>query len=570
MPSTADKNFHRSYTKGTISKNISILNENLLSYSFKIKQDHHFDLLLGLSFQKDQDYLNQGEATDGPNDFVHYAMGTWGNGSGLLNMNFGSDKESNPTWQSAFNFKSSLEEERMNSYFGRLRYDYKEKYLLETTIRRDGSSVFGEDVRWATFPSVAVGWIFTEEAFIKPLYWLSFGKIRVSWGQSGQKFSQRYLAHGLMDGSGASFFGQQGMEPQATGGMLNRKLSWEKTDQYDIGLDLNFLDYRIKLTCDYYYRYTKGQLQRIDLAGDWNYLRFQWQNALAVSNEGLEVELTADIFRETAVKWRVKFNASRNWNRFEKSNNGRDFQENIIGKSLYNIKAYKTEGFYNSIDEVPYYVQPNGLPKPLGTVKYDGVFFAGTRKIIDLNNDGSITTADLYPAASPLPVAHGGFINEIRWRQFDLNIFFTYSLGRHILKVYDDQALSINTDGNPITQDIRNMNSWTGPNSKNPDYPRLIQYPSLGDQFSGKYDCDIEKVNLLRLKQLTLGYNLHERIAKKLGLSGARVFVTGENVFLWTNYSGLDPEIVNITEGIDGLSGYPLPRKFTIGLTINF
>lgn len=570
MPSTADKNFHRSYTKGTIAKSISILNENLLSYSFKIKQDHHFDLLLGLSFQKDQDYLNQGDATDGPNDFVHYAMGIWGNGSGLVNMNSGSDKESNPTWRSAFNFKSSLEEERMNSYFGRLRYDYKEKYLLETTIRRDGSSVFGEDVRWATFPSVAVGWIFTEEAFIKPLYWLSFGKIRISWGQSGQKFNQRYLAHGLMDGSGASFLGQQGMEPQGTGGMLNRKLSWEKTNQYDIGLDLNFLDYRIKLTCDYYYRYTKGQLQRIDLAGDWNYLRYQWQNALAVSNEGLEVELTADIFRETAVKWRVKFNASRNWNRFEKSNNGRDFQENVIGKSLYNIKAYKTEGFYNSMDEVPYYVQPNGLPKPLGTTKYDGVFFAGTRKIIDLNNDGNITTADLYPAASPLPVAHGGFINEIRWRQFDLNIFFTYSLGRHILKVYDDQALSINTDGNPITQDIRNMNSWTGPDSKNPDYPRLIQYPSLGEQFSGKYDCDIEKVNLLRLKQLTLGYNLHERIAKKLGLSGARVFVTGENVFLWTNYSGLDPEIVNITEGIDGLGGYPLPRKFTIGLTVNF
>ena len=101
-----------------------------------------------------------------------------------------------------------------------------------------------------------------------------------------------------MSGSGTSILGNQGMEPDSKGGVLNRSLSWEKTDQYDIGVDLNFLDYRFKLTCDYYYRYTKGQLQQIDIPGNWNYLRFQWQNALAVSNEGLEVELTADIFRK--------------------------------------------------------------------------------------------------------------------------------------------------------------------------------------------------------------------------------------------------------------------------------
>lgn len=570
FPSTTDANFHRSFTKGTITRNISLLNENLLTYNFKIKQDHHFDLLFGLSFQKEQNYLNEGDATDGPNDYVHYATGLWGNGSGLINMNNESDKDNNPVWQSAFNYKSSLEEQRMNSYFGRLRYDYREKYLLETTIRRDGSSVFGEDCRWATFPSVAVGWIFTEESFVKSLYWLSFGKIRVSWGQSGQKFSQPYLAHGLMSGSGTSILGNQGMEPDSKGGVLNRSLSWEKTDQYDIGVDLNFLDYRFKLTCDYYYRYTKGQLQQIDIPGNWNYLRFQWQNALAVSNEGLEVELTADIFRETAVKWRVKFNVSRNWNRFEKSNNGRDFLGNVIGKSLYNIKAYKTMGYYNSIDEVPYYVQSHGLPIPLRTKEENAVFFAGTRKIADLNNDGRINSSDQYYAASPLPLAHGGFINEIKWKQFDLNIFFTYSLGRHILKIYDDIAIKPNITGDPITLDIRKASTWTGPDSQNSDYPRAIFYKNLGEQYTGRYDCGIEKINMIRLKQLTLGYNLHERIAQKLGLSGARLFITGENLFMLTNYSGLDPEIVNLTSGLDYLSGYPLPRKLTIGLTVNF
>ena len=210
------------------------------------------------------------------------------------------------------------------------------------------------------------------------------------------------------------------------GGLLNRKLSWEKTDQYDLGLDVSFLDYRIKMTLDYYYRYTKGQLRQVDLPGNLNLMTFQWQNALAVSNEGLEMELTADIFRETAVKWRTKINVSRNWNRFEKSGDGYDYGNNIIGKTLYNILAYKMEGFYNNMDEIPYYLRPSGMLYPLGTTS--GVFFTGTRRLADLNGNGSITDSDMYYAASPLPVAHGGIINEITWKQFDLNIFFIYSI----------------------------------------------------------------------------------------------------------------------------------------------
>lgn len=569
-PSTTDKRFHRSSTQGSVGRNLSLVNENLLSYEFKLKNDHNFDILLGLSFQKDQTFANSGSATGGPNDFVHYANGEWGEGNGLLNDNSESDRETNPVWSPAYGYKSSLEEERMNSYFGRFRYNYKEKYMFETTLRRDGSSVFGDDVRWATFPSVAVGWAFSDESFLKDLYWLSFGKFRASWGRSGQKFSQRYLAHGLMSNSGASFMGQAGMAPSSDGGLLNRKLSWEKTDQYDFGLDISLFNYRVKLTCDYYYRYTKGQLQRMDLGGDLNYQSFQWQNALGVSNEGIEMELTVDILRESAVSWRSKLNASRNWNRFEKSNDGYDFGNNIVGKPLYNIKTFKTAGFYNSMDEVPYYYQTNSRPQPLRGLRSQDIFFPGTRRLVDLNGDGCITESDKYYAASPLPLVHGGFVNEIRWKQFDLNIFFIYSLGRHILNVSDDYSLNVDpSEMRPMFVDINKINAWTGSDSKNPDYPRLISY-NLNDQFSGNYDCDIEKVNMLRLKQLTLGYNLHERFAKRVGLSGARVFLTAENLFLLTNYSGPEPEIVNITSGIDSYNGYPLPRKFTVGLTINF
>ncbi len=572
-PSTFDSHHHWSKSEGQVGRSISLLNENLLSYTFSIKQVHNFDILLGLSFQKDQGYSNNGSARKGPNDYVHYVsdFNAWGGANGNVNVADPKDPMAEPLYETAFRYTSDFEEERMNSYFGRLTYNFKEKYMLEATIRRDGSSVFGEKVRWATFPSVAVGWAFSEESWMKGLYWLSFGKIRASWGKSGQKFRQRYLAHGLMAGSGNTFLGNVGIVPDRRGGLINRKLTWEETDQYDVGLDVSLLDYRIRLTCDYYYRYTKGLLNQVDLSGDIYYHQFQWQNALGVSNEGLEVELTADIFRESTVKWRMKFNASRNWNRFRKSHDGWDFSGNVLGKPLYRMKVYKTDGFYNSMDEVPiYYLEADGMPKPLTGGGNYKVFFPGSRKIIDLNGDGKISDADQYYAASPLPLAHGGFINEITWKQFDLNLVFTYSLGRHIINAYSRINAQPNSGEGPIMGDVRKFNAWTSPGGGSYDFPRMQMYNGLPGQFGGTNDSDIEKVHMVRLKQLTLGYNLHDKIAKKIGLAGARLFLTTENLFLLTNYSGLDPEIVNITSGVDLMNSYPLPRKFTVGLTINF
>lgn len=566
-PSTLDKYYHWSKSEGNIGRSLSILNENLLSYSFSLKQKHNFDVLLGLSFQKDQNYSNAGSGRNGPNDYVQYVQGKWGDGAGLVNV--ADPKSGETTYESAFSYASDFEEERMNSYFGRLTYNFKEKYMFETTLRRDGSSVFGEKVRWATFPSVAAGWAFSEEAFLKNLYWLSFGKVRVSWGKSGQKFGQRYLAHGLMT-SGGSFLGTSGIVPDTDGGVINRKLTWEETSQYDVGLDLSLFDYRLKVTADYYYRYTKGQLNKVNLPGDIYFHEFQWQNALAVSNQGIEVELTADILREAAVKWRMKYNVSRNWNRFEKSSDGYDYEQNVLGEPLYRIRVFKTNGFYNSMDEVPmYYTEANGLPKPLNTGN-TGIFFPGTRRILDLNGDGVISENDKYYAASPLPVAHGGWINEISWKQFDLNVVFTYSLGRHIINNYKYSFAQPGNGAAPIMGDTRDFDAWTQADNKEHDFSKLQMYTELKNQFSGAYDTAIEKVHMLRLKQLTLGYNLDRQIAGKIGLSGARLFMTMENLFLLTNYSGLDPEIVNIFSGLDALSSYPLPRKFTVGLTINF
>lgn len=298
----------------------------------------------------------------------------------------------------------------------------------------------------------------------------------------------------------------------------------------------------MRLVIDYYYRYTKGQLNQISLPGDIYYHQFQWQNGMAISNQGLELELEADILRHTAVKWKMKFNASRNWNRFEKSADGFDFMEQVIGKPLHQIKVFKTDGFYNSLDEVPVYYLANKEVQPLYSGITAGIYLPGSRRLVDLNGDGRITEdADVYFAESPLPLAHGGFINQLRWKNFDLNIFFNYSLGRHIVKVYDDVSMTANGSAKPLFVDVNDVKIWTEAGSK-ADYPKSQVYAYLMNQTSGRYDCDIENVSFLRLKQLTLGYNVGERVLNKLKISGARIFVTGENLFLLTNYSGLDPE----------------------------
>lgn len=155
--------------------------------------------------------------------------------------------------------------------------------------------------------------------------------------------------------------------------------------------------------------------------------------------------------------------------------------------------------------------------------------------------------------------------------QLDLNVFFVYSLGRHIVNQSKYHRASVAYgDEAPLLNDVRKYDTWDGSGRNNYDFPGYQYYSSLGFQFDGGFDKNIESVNFIRLKQLTLGYNLHDRIAKKIGLSGARVFLTMENLFLITNYSGLDPETVDITSGIDMLQSYPLPRKFTVGLTVNF
>ena len=282
---------HGGYSKsiGETGINLMVLNENLLNYRKTIKEDHNFDFVAGFSYQYDQMEYNGGHAMNSPSDKIYYAP------DGLPDYGV----EENHGTQNIVPFKhyeSDMQEKSLVSYFARLEYNYKKKYLFSLSFRRDGSSTFGEKHRWGTFPSVAAGWTFSEENLVKNnLEWLSFGKLRASWGRSGMHFDYPYLALGVMT-NGKPFEGNSTITSNFWDGLYNEKLSWEETDQYDFGLDLDFLDYRLGIVADYYYRYTDNLLMRVPLPKPNSYEQ-QWRNAAAISNEGIELLVKYEIFR---------------------------------------------------------------------------------------------------------------------------------------------------------------------------------------------------------------------------------------------------------------------------------
>ena len=556
-PSTLDAKYGLSLSTGSVIGSMLLQTEELLHYNFSIKERNNFDWLFGFSYTREAMNNLSGTGKGSPSNYIHYVI------SGMPTT-----KELDGKVQAMQTFQSGFEEKIMVSYFGRLAYNFDRKYLMEVTLRRDGSSVFGKNVRWATFPSIALGWNFSDESFMKNFWWLSHGKIRGSWGKSGQVFSSPYLAQGVLD-LGSTFLGVSGMVPTQ---MQNQDLTWEKSDQYDLGLDVDLFDYRVKMKLDYYYKYTKSILWQTTLPGTVYFHTTMWDNAFEVSNQGIELETQFDILRDTEVKWRARFNISRNWNVLEKTYTGVDISNKyVIGKSTYQLRTYKNLGVAQSENDVPQYWDQQGNSKYLENGGMVNPTRPGMNIIADLNGDGVITDKDLYFAGSTLPVAYGGIASEVKWKGFDLNVLFNYSLGRKMINAFRKSSLNFNsTSLGAVFEDYRNVSFWEKAGD-NADYPTIDAIYSYNyGQFDGQIDSNIETVSFIRLKQLTLGYNLPSEWAKKCYLASVRVFFTGENLFLLTNYSGLDPENVDLLQGYDRMETYPSARKFTLGLTIKF
>ncbi len=548
IPSNLDAAHGQNLSMGQISRDISLMNENLLKYRIE-GNIHTLEALLGMSISKEQGFENWGSGNGGASDNVYYYQGP----GGIYYTE--SDKL---TPRPRTDYRSNFNEKVMLSFFGRLSYNFKKRYIVEFAYRRDGSSTFGRNVRWANFPSVAVGWNFADEAFLENVAWLNSGKLRLSWGKSGQVFLDPYMAYGLMSKNGI-FHGNPGMTSYNA---VAPDLTWEKTKQYNVGLDLELFDYRLNVKFDYYNKLTYSLITDVPTFGDVQVMDSYKKNAGEISNEGIELELKADILRNTRIKWRSRLNISRNWNKLEKTFDGKDMMGNVLKRGLFGIYVFNDQGYYQNEKEVPVYYNNEGFPIYINKVYGETSGVVGEVKIEDVDGNGEIGNGDLYYIGSALPLAYGGWANEITWNNFDLNILFNYSLGRRMINAAR-YGTPMNIDG-PMFRDLRKTTFW----EKEGD---LTDLPRVGASFVfPELRSNVERVNMLRLKQLTLGYNLPEKFNRKFYFSGIRLFITGENIWTWTNYSGTDPEVVDMDSGIDWGKAYPLPEKWTFGITLNF
>ncbi|MCT4613621.1 MAG: TonB-dependent receptor [Marinifilaceae bacterium] len=546
--------------KGGMQEIRTILSENTLNYSKSFNEDHNIEAMLGYVYEATNFTSHGGYADKGPSDYVHYANGKfpWVHKNKYGNI------------EQLMGYSSNYIESRLISYIGRLKYNYRKKYLFEATFRRDGSSKFGKNNPWGFFPSFSGGYVFSEEGFMSNLPQVSFAKIRGSWGLSGNTFDQAYLAYGVLEPNSTTFDGKAAMGSDSSDGLFNKNLSWEETSQTNLGVDLDLFDYKLSLSFDYYYRYTDKLLFNVPLKGWHSFYNKRKMNAGAISNEGIELSLKLDLLRGSELKWKSTINFARNWNLYRESPDGTDvFGRFIIGKPVNGIYVLETEGLIQDENDLPIKYAPDGSVSKLNAGGVERTYRLGDFKFRDVNGDGTIDYKDKVFKGSPLPKAYGGILNELKWKNFDLNFLFTYSLGKTVLNYSRANSIRVHPAdmAAPVLTDISNIDQWEQPGDDAKYAFNTADYRSNYESFTNLW---IEKnVNYIKLKTFALGYNLPKEIVKKIKLNNLRVYISGENLWTSTNYKGLDPETVS-PNGIDSGKKYPLIRKITCGIDIKF
>ena len=459
-------------------------------------------------------------------------------------------------------------EHTMASMFGRLSYNYDERYMVQATVRRDGSSRFGPNNKYGIFPSFSAGWNVMNESFMEDTRdWLSNLKIRFSWGKNGNDNIDDFGYTSLTAMGNNVLFGKDAIKWNGSKAsrLSNPDLKWEESEQTDIGIDLGFFNGALTASIDYYIKKTNGMIIEMPIpsyVGETKPLG----NVGDMENKGVEFEL--------GYKWNigdahfsVKGNATYLKNTLKNLGNDTGYidLDGIQGLSGGGTRGsngqpfpyffgYKTAGVFQNVAEVQAYTNKDG-----GLIMPDAV--PGDVRFVDVNGDGQITADDRTNIGNGTPDWTYGLNLNADWKGFDFNIFFQGVAGN---EVFDGTFRSDVTSGNyPSWM----LGRWTGEGTSN-KYPRLALGDDTNWQVSDLYVCD---GSYFRLKNITLGYTLPQNLTRKVCIERLRVYVQAENLATWTKYWGFDPEISSgaTSLGVDrGI--YPQARTFTIGANISF
>ena len=531
-------------------ENLTWLNENLATYAKSIN-DHNFEILAGFSNQKFMQESTRIQADTYSDDRLPTVQGA-------INVNRGGTN-------------SGVQEWALTSLLSRLTYNFKGKYLFTAAVRRDGSSRFGADNRWGTFPSFSAGWVLSDESFIKDIQKISFAKIRASYGVIGNNNIGNYTSYALVNNTVNAVFGNTVAPGAVISTLANSNLGWETTKQFDLGLDLGLYNDRVTFIYDYYTKRTTNLLYSVQIAQEAGFGNFN-DNIGEIKFWGHEFALNT---KNTTgrFKWSTNANISFNRNKVIALADGID---RVYGTFHITKVGYPFGQFYGHISQGVYLNEADLKGNP----QVPGRSTVGSIKLTDQNKDGIITNGgdndDRVIMGNPFPKFIYGITNNFAYGNWDANIVGSGSYGNQLLvrHIYS----TANLDG------VFNMVEGVKYRFRSEANPGLGMY---GTTVGGGNVTGIERdwmnsrfiadASYFTIKNVTLGYTI-PKVTKVF--KSARIYTSIQQLYVFTKYwGGPNPETSaqgdgngdggNLSQGID-LSNYPVPRTFTIGANLNF
>ena len=542
---------------------IDLLSENTVTYTKAINK-HSFNALAGFTAQKTKVTDEQIIGLNFPSDNIQTA-----NTALQIEQPF---IDANGNLQGTYTLKNH---EGLVSYLGRLTYSYYNRYLLSASLRADGSSKFAPGNKWGSFPSLSLGWVVSEERFMENVSWIENLKIRGSYGVTG---NNRILDYAWLDllyaanyplgpNTGVSVSGQAPSRDI----LANPDITWERTFQYNGGMDLGLFNNVVNLSLDVYQSKT-DQLLLKQSAMAFTGVPQAWNNIGSLQNRGIEIELTTNNLRGRELKWTTSANIARNKNKVlelgEEAlilNQGErtELYLNKVGETFIQFYGYKTDGVWLSQAQIAE-AQAAGLTSSLSNV-----FVPGGLKLVDLNGDNKLDANDRTVIGSPYPDFTWGITNTFSWKAFDLSFMFQGVQGGELV------------NGDPNYNETKrynrnyNKNRWLSPmfpgDGKTP-------YSTVGFNWM-LTDYVVEDASYYCLRELIVGYTLPTKIAKTLRLSSARVYFSGQNLYFHaaSGYRGINTE-ARFSSGpyntplVDGYQrgGFPMPKTLLFGIDVNF
>jgi TonB-linked SusC/RagA family outer membrane protein len=537
---------------------VDLLSENTLNY-VKEFGDHSFNVLAGFTAQKTMIRDEQTTGLDYPSDDIT-----------TLNTALQIDQSKEAT----YNNKNQI---GLLSYLGRVMYSYKNKYLLSASYRWDGSSYFAPGKKWGSFPAVSVGWVASEESYLQNVDWLSSLKVRGSYGVTGNnRVGSSYFPYLDLLYSANYPFGSgtgnanTGLLPSRTV-LANPDITWERTFQYNAGVDVSVLNNKLSFSVDVYQSKT-DKLLLLQSAMGFIGVPQTWNNIGSLRNRGIEFEVTSNNIRTKDFKWTTTANLAHNKNKINELgeeayllNQGErtEIYMNRVGDPLIQFFGYKTDGVWLSqaqIDDA----RAKGLKSSLSNV-----FVPGGIKLVDTDGDNDIDADDRIVMGSPYPSFTWGITNAVSYKAFDLSFMFQGVQGAELI------------NGDPNYNETKrynknyNTNRWLSPmfpgDGKTP-------YSTVGFNWM-LTDYVVEDASYYALREVILGYTLPAKVAKLAHIGSARLYFSAQNLFFHSasGYRGINPE-ARFTSGpyatplVDGYQrgSFPMNKTYMFGIDINF